>query len=125
MAHTILIVDDEASILESLQEILEHEGYGVVVASNGKQALAEVERVRPALVLTDLMMPQLNGLQLMEALRGRPELDGLPVVLMSAVHVPPARAMELGTAFLGKPFEIDRLLEVIRRALGDTEERTG
>ena len=125
MARTILIVDDEASILESLQEILEHEGYAVVVAANGKQALAEVERARPSLVLTDLMMPQLNGLQLLEALRARPELEGLPVVLMSAVHAPPVRATQLWTAFLGKPFEIDALLEVIRRALGDPQERTG
>jgi CheY-like chemotaxis protein len=125
MAHTILIVDDEASILESLQEILEHEGYVVGVAGNGRAALAEVERLRPSLVLTDFMMPHMNGLQLLEALRARPELQELPVVLMSAVHVPPVRGPPLWNAFLGKPFEIDALLQVLRDALGTREERTG
>jgi CheY-like chemotaxis protein len=117
MTRTVLIVDDEASIVESLQEILEHEGYGVVVAANGKQALEAVERERPSLVLTDFMMPQMNGLQLLEALRARPELEDLPVVMMSAVHMPPGRAAQLWTAFLGKPFEIDTLLDVVRAAL--------
>ena len=125
MTRTILIVDDETSILESLQEILEHEGYGVVVAANGKQALAEVARTRPSLVLTDFMMPHMNGLQLLEALRATPGLEALPVVMMSAIFRPPERAEQLCTAFIAKPFEIDALLEVIRQALAPQDERTG
>jgi two-component system, OmpR family, response regulator VicR len=123
MKKTLLIVDDETSIVESLQEILEYEGYGVRVASNGREALAAVDTEVPALVLTDLMMAVINGLQLMEALRERPGLQALPIILMSAVHVQPPRSRQLWTAFLGKPFEIDVLLSTIAAALPRTPPR--
>jgi CheY-like chemotaxis protein len=117
MKKSILIVDDEASIVESLQEILEYEGYDVRVASNGKQALALLDQAVPSVVLTDFMMPVMNGLQLMEVLRARPELQSLPIVLMSAVHLQPVRSRQLWTAFLGKPFEIDALLRTLEAVL--------
>ena len=130
MKKSILIVDDEASIVESLQEILEYEGYDVRVASNGQQALTQLETGVPSVVLTDFMMPVMNGLQLMEVLRARPGLHALPIVLMSAVHLQPARSRQLWTAFLGKPFEIDALLSTLegvlaRRPARGTQGSTG
>jgi two-component system response regulator VicR len=117
MKPTVLIVDDELTILESLQELLEYEGYGVVTTPNGRRALEELERARPALVLTDYMMPQMNGLQLLEAVRASPALRDLPVVMMSAVHGHPPRVSELGARFLSKPFELEDLLQVLAHAL--------
>ncbi|MBF5043906.1 response regulator [Aggregicoccus sp. 17bor-14] len=117
MKPTVLIVDDELTIVESLQELLEYEGYGVVTAPNGRRALEELERARPSLVLTDYMMPQMNGLQLLEAVRASPSLRDLPVVVMSAVHGQPSRVAELGAQFLGKPFELEHLLRVLAGAL--------
>lgn len=125
MKKSILIVDDEASIVESLQEILEHEGFDVRVAANGKQALAQLAEALPSVLLTDFMMPVMNGLQLMEAVRERPELRALPIILMSAVHLQPARSRQLWTAFLGKPFEIDALLNVISDVLSQRGQDTG
>lgn len=125
MKKSILIVDDEASIVESLQEILEHEGFDVRVAANGKQALAQLAEALPSVLLTDFMMPVMNGLQLMEAVRERPELRALPIILMSAVHLQPARSRQLWTAFLGKPFEIDALLNVISDVLAQRGQDTG
>jgi CheY-like chemotaxis protein len=119
-APTLLIVDDEPSILETLREILEWEGYAVVTARNGQEGLAELERTAPALVLVDYMMPVMDGVQMLQALRASPTLEHLPAVMMSAVHVH-ARVpgvAKLYDAFLTKPFELDALLGTVERLLG-------
>src|SRR5690242_3024284 len=99
----VLVVDDEAAIRELLQLALEDEGYQAHRAASGAEALAAVARETPDLVLSDVWMPQMDGLSLARRLVRL----GIPVILMSAM----ATAVDLpGVAFLRKPFDLDRLL---------------
>ncbi len=88
---TILVVDDEPAIAEMLQDILEYEGYQVVTAGNGHEGLACVAAVRPQLVLSDVMMPGLDGRAFCRALQADPRYRGIPVVLMSAAGAGPVQ----------------------------------
>ena len=107
---SILVVDDEHTICDLLADLLIEEGYLVRRAYDGLDALAEVERKRPDLVLSDVALPSLNGADLAVRLRAR----GIPVVLLSAAFT----AVDLpGVPFLRKPFDLDRVLEVVDRSL--------
>ena len=115
---TVLVVDDEDGIVGVLAAILEDAGYRVRTASNGRQALDSVERERPDLVLSDFMMPLVDGAQLGCALRAEPRWANIPVVMMSAVPEELLRAEFDGyAAFLRKPFDIAGLLEAVAGAL--------
>ena len=113
---TILVVEDESPIRELLAEVLRGEGHRVLAAADGLAALALLDRETPDLVLTDAMMPGLDGLGLAARMRADPRTAGVPVVLMSAAV--PARPDGLdGVGFLAKPFDLDRLLGVVAAAL--------
>lgn len=117
----ILIAEDEEPIAEALSFILEDAGYTPLVASHGAQAL-ELARVhRPALVITDLMMPHLDGTALIQALRADAQLNGHappPIILMTAAGM--KKAEEAGAdAVVRKPFNLTDLEALIRRLIGD------
>ncbi len=124
MARTgpILIVDDEAGIRQSLEGVLTDEGYSCVHAKDGTDALSQLRTAHPSLVLLDIWMPGMDG---METLRRIKELDpGLPVVMMSghATISTAIRATKEGASdFIEKPLEIETVLNSIRRALGGGE----
>ena len=105
MARTVLIVDDERLIVEVLAGLLEDEGYAVRRAYDGQAALRQVEAEPPDLVLSDVAMPGLNGVELARRLSAR----GIPVALMSAAGADPGIP---GVAFVPKPFDLDRILNV-------------
>jgi CheY-like chemotaxis protein len=113
----ILIVEDEEPIAKLLAELLADEGYRVLHAGDGEQALIVVGRERPDLVLTDLMMPAMSGVELYQRLRADPRTRDIPVVIMSAVAGPPDSALG-ADAFLKKPFEVETLLELVARFAG-------
>jgi CheY-like chemotaxis protein len=115
---TILIVDDEFSIVETLGEILLWEGYAIRMAANGRLALDELERELPSLLLIDYMMPVMDGLQVLEVVRSSPQLQQLPVILMTAAHMAIPQAERRYDALLRKPFEIDSVLRLVRTLLG-------
>lgn len=117
MPRSILVVEDEPSIADLLAPALEAEGYRVEVAGDGRAALRRLAEERYDLVLSDIMMPYLDGLGLARAMRADPALRAIPLVLMSAVHQPPDGIVEYA-AFLPKPFNLDRLLATVARALG-------
>jgi CheY-like chemotaxis protein len=79
----VLIVDDEADQRELLRRILDREGVEVMEAANGAEALAKIDARRPSLVLLDLMMPEMNGFQVVEALRNSPKNKDIPVVVIT------------------------------------------
>ncbi len=119
---TILVVDDEASIAELLSVLLEFEGYRVEVARDGMEALARIAQHRPDLVLTDLMMPRMDGAELCRAIKSSPESATMPVVLMSSAHDKAARRSFPFAAFVPKPFFFDELLASITRILTASSE---
>ncbi len=110
---TVLVVEDEPAVREVVVDLLQDEGYAVRQASDGLQAIDELEVDDVDLVLSDVRMPRLDGPSLARRLRRRGH--AVPVVLMSAVDV----EVDLpGVRFLPKPFDRDHLLHVVGSALG-------
>src|SRR5215213_11196953 len=99
---TILIAEDEFSIATLLRDTLEDEGYTVVLAQNGREALELLDTTSPALVLTDIMMPILDGFALCRAIQADPAYQAIPVIVMSAMSDPPAADQCRASAFLNK-----------------------
>lgn len=109
----VLIVEDDIDILSSLAELLRDDGYDVVTAANGYQALAQVKAHEPELILLDLMMPQMDGWRFVRELRARIPQCRAPVVLMSAAPDLASEAERLGVAaWVPKPFRLDQLLRL-------------
>ena len=116
----VLVVDDDAALLEVLRETLESERYEVVTASNGVDALASVYLERPDLILTDLRMPGMDGLELLKKLRHDLSTCQIPVVFLTMVESldAEAHALDLGADdYISKPVEKARLLSRVRRAI--------
>ena len=116
MPPQLLIVEDEVPIREVVRAILEEEGYRVVAVGDGRAALAALAADRYNLVLSDMMMPHLDGIGLAQEMQARPEFRAIPLILMSAVK--PARTQQVPhTAFIAKPFDLNELLNTVERAL--------
>lgn len=108
----ILVVDDDAVIRSLIVDLLQGEGYQVVGAIDGLDALAMLDRVRPRLVVSDVVMPRLGGVELRDAMRQRNVLT--PVLLMSAMGQPTTIDR---SRFMNKPFDIDTLLAKVDELL--------
>jgi CheY-like chemotaxis protein len=104
---TVLVVDDDQDIRESLVEILTEEGYEVTSASNGAEALEEIDRRAPDVMLLDLMMPVVNGWEVLETLRLRGTHPKLPVVILSALEAKGC------SDYIQKPIRLPKLLALI------------
>ncbi len=114
MADPILVVDDDPSLLEVVALVLSTEGYPVLTARNGAEALQQVERARPALVLLDMRMPICNGWEFAARLRERG--IALPILVMTAAQDARRWAEEIGaTGYVPKPFDIGELLAAVER----------
>ncbi len=112
----ILVVDDNDALRENLAEALELEGYDVAVASDGQGALARLgENPDFAVVLLDLMMPGMDGREVLGRIRSDPRLASLRVVITTGHTGPRARAGVPADAFLTKPFGVRELLAAIRQ----------
>jgi len=110
----ILVVDDDRSILETIGEILESEGYPIATAGNGAEALQCIEEIRPSLVLLDMRMPVLDGWGFARIVRER----GLrvPILVMTAAQDARRWAEEIGAdGYLAKPFDLLNLLDAVER----------
>ena len=112
---TILLVDDEFAILSLLQDTLEDVGYEVLVAMDGEQALALAWQHSPDLVLTDIMMPRLDGVGLARRLRADPRTRHIPILAMSAAQKP--SKSDVFVSILAKPFDLDDVIAQVRRWL--------
>ncbi len=118
-SDVVLIVDDEAPIAEALALIIEDAGYRAVAAFRGQEALALARELRPAMLITDLMMPQLDGAALVYELRkeAQSDLSPLPIIIaMTAGGVVHAHAVE-PDGVLQKPFSIEDVESLLRRFL--------
>lgn len=113
MEH-ILVVDDDQAILRVISTALKSEGYDVGTAMNGQEAMEEIERDRPSLVLLDMNMPVMNGW----AFAGQMVESGynIPIIVMTAATDAFRCATEIGArGYLGKPFDIIELLEAVEQ----------
>ena len=113
---TVLVVDDEPIILELLVELLGDEGHATLAARDGAAAREILERTVPDLVITDAMMPRLDGPGLVRWMRGQPGLRGVPAIVLSAVARIDTAEWD-GVAFLAKPFDLATLLAAVAAAL--------
>jgi CheY-like chemotaxis protein len=118
----LLVVEDIPNILELIDATLKFKGgYRVVTAHNGEEALEAIQKERPAIVITDILMPKMDGFSLVHRLRLEPETRTIPVVFLSATYVAPddkAFAALIGaTRFLEKPIDIDQLMRTISELL--------
>ena len=107
---SVLVADDDEAIRQVIAEVLRGEGYEVVCAENGAQALLELHKEHhPDLVLLDLMMPVMSGWEVLEQLQSSEELSRIPVIVMSAMSAPGVYE------HLAKPIDLDRLLDTVGR----------
>jgi CheY-like chemotaxis protein len=114
--QTVLVVDDDPDIRLVLRMILEGQGYAVIDAADGAEALALLRDHRPALILLDLMMPGVDGVQFRAQQQQDPALAPIPVVLLSGGGTVAKKAEEMGVeGFLAKPPELRQVLAEVER----------
>ena len=120
---TILVIEDNLDILETLRLLLEHEGFKVIKAENCLKGLECLSRHRPDLILTDLMTPEMNGLEFIHRLRRKSDFDPIPIIAISAYdHTYLAAAIVAGAeTALHKPEDLDMLVDTIREVLAKSK----
>lgn len=122
----ILAVDDDKLIVMVIRVNLEFEGYEVVEAYDGVQALEMIESEKPDLVVLDIMMPEMNGWDVLSRIRGNPQTENLPVVMLTALAQD--RDIEEATlrgadVYLTKPFEPEELVLTVKRMLAMSDDQ--
>ncbi|HET7770606.1 MAG TPA: response regulator [Chloroflexota bacterium] len=116
MTRTVLVVEDERPVRELLAASFEASGLRVLQAFHGRHALEVVARERPDLIVSDVMMPLVGGVELCQSLRANPETADIPIVLMSAAGVT-AGAAASADAVVAKPFDLDVMDALVHRLL--------
>ena len=116
MAYKVLIVDNEPRILHFLGIALKHAGYDTIASTSGDEAVEMVRSARPDIVLLNIIMPGMGGLEVLQKVRS---FSGIPVIAMSRVLENSEKAKSMGAnAFLEKPFDLDRLVALISSVMG-------
>ena len=128
MMKKILVVDDEDDILQFLKLVLQEKGYGVATASGGHEALTRAQLEKPDLILLDIMMPQMDGWEVLKLLRVDPETARIPVAMLSARTEAKDRVQGLQEGaidYICKPFSLQELLGKIETIFHQVSESTG
>jgi two-component system, OmpR family, response regulator len=118
----VLVLEDEPNISEAIRFILHRDGWTVVSHADGHDALALIETRAPALVILDVMLPGRSGIDILQAIRARPDLAELPVIVLTAKgHAADReRAMRSGAShYMAKPFSNAELLATVRQLVGE------
>ena len=114
--RTVLVVDDEVDVRQLLSTYLDLQGFTVYTANNGREALSRLDEIQPGLILLDLMMPVMDGVEFRRRQQENPRWREIPVVCISAKHDAPAIAETLNVeACVTKPFDIDYVSELVRQ----------
>jgi len=123
--NKVLIIDDEKQILDSLSSILRDEGFQVFTAREGREGLELFDTARPEIVLLDIWMPGLDGLQVLKMIKEK-EKEAIVIVISGHGTISTAvEAVKMGAYdFLEKPLSIDKVLEVISRGLAGENQKT-
>lgn len=125
MARRILAVDDEKHIVRLIQVNLERQGYEVLTAFDGKEALQKVEEERPDLVVLDVMMPYMDGFEVLQNLKRNPETRDIPVIMLTAKaqDADVFKGWQSGVdCYLTKPFNPMELIAFVKRIFKSLEE---
>ncbi|MEB3336873.1 MAG: response regulator transcription factor [Leptolyngbyaceae bacterium] len=120
MAEQLLLVDDEPGLREAVQAYLEDSGFSVSAASNARDGWALLEQKQPDLVISDIMMPQVDGYQFLKQLRDDPRFKSLPIVFLTARGMTKDRIQGYNAgcdAYLPKPFDPDELVAIVKNLL--------
>ena len=120
LRRTILVADDEPEILDLVRMLLDWEDYTVVETTDGEQCLEQARAIKPDLILSDVRMPNMTGLEVLEHLQADPDLSSIPVIMLSVVTTLPQvrTALQNGAiAYLPKPFEMREMARLVKRVL--------
>jgi len=120
MAKRILIADDEPNIVISLEFLMKREGFEVLIANDGEEAVQRIRGDRPDLVLLDVMMPKKSGFEVCQEIKSDPELAGIRILMLTAKgrDTEVAKGLALGAdAYMTKPFATKELVERVRELL--------
>jgi CheY-like chemotaxis protein len=117
---TVLLVDDDPNVLGALEAIIAEGGYQVLTAKDGKDALEKARKEPPDLIVSDVMMPVMDGSALVDALASDRRLSDIPIVLHSALATPPPVHVN---AFLKKPYSPGQLLDLVRHLIEEHRHR--
>lgn len=125
---TVLVIDSDTSVRQTVSQLLEKSGYATQQARDGIEGLRIIDAQRPDLVVTDIPMPDLDGLTLVKALKKRNETKGIPVVFLTAKSDPLSmiEGINVGAKYyLTKPLQTEDFLGKIRKLLGGSGHRIG
>jgi len=128
MPIEILIVDDEPSIVVPIQFLMEQQGYRVIVAENGHDALDLIYKYNPDLILLDIMLPGIDGYEVCEIVRLNPKLRNIKIIFLTAKgrEVEIAKGLALGAdAYITKPFSNAELVAKVKTVLDNINEEAG
>lgn len=117
---TIMIIEDEKTSRFLLHKILTGQGYTVIEAASGREALEMLDKDRPDIIISDIMMPGMDGLEFAERVRQNPELKDIPIIMCTAKHDRETvlRALELGiTHYIVKPIVAEKIVDEVKRLL--------
>ncbi|OIP89106.1 MAG: DNA-binding response regulator [Syntrophaceae bacterium CG2_30_49_12] len=126
MSVRILVVDDEEDIVDLISYNLEKEGFTVIKAYNGEKAIELLKTGKPKLVILDLMLPGINGLEICRLMRKNPGMESLPIIMLTAKgdEVDRILGLEMGADdYITKPFHVRELIARVRAVLRRSEER--
>ena len=124
MPRKILIVDDEPNIIVPLQFLMEQNGYDVLIAQSGEEAIESIQQYLPDLILLDIMLPGIDGFEVCEIVRLNPEWRHTRIIFLTAKgqEVDRAKGMVLGAdAYITKPFSNAEIVEKVKALLDENE----
>ncbi len=124
----IIIVDDDKAVLESLEKLLVLSGFEALSTQDSREAVSKIKAFKPNIILLDLLMPHLGGLEICEILNADKETQGIPILVLSALdkEVDIKKAYYLGVVdYITKPYDFQDLLRKINKAVFYKDERPG
>ena len=114
---TILIVEDEFAIADMLAATLEDEGYKIILAGNGREGLARLADSRPDLIISDIMMPIMDGRKMLQIMQTEHNVDGIPIILMSAADEATGLVDNRTIFYVNKPIDLIQLIDLVASIL--------
>lgn len=126
MSKTVLLIDDDINVQNLVKYSLEQESFKVCISSNGKDGLREAQSACPNVIILDIMVPDMSGFDVCRELKGNPEFESIPIIMLSAraQMKDKEKAFELGADhFITKPFDPLKLVEIAKQAVANCPKR--